>query len=99
MGKYKGRWTIMVGFRAQHLKEIGPIVERLKVDYPKQQWNVMNSKFEIYEFVLCGFADDRDEAHKIGLALVKKNLPKELNLIYWIKEVNLVKYNVEREET
>lgn len=95
MGKYKGRWAIMVGLKGSQLHEVAPIVEKLKEDFPRQEWNIMNSKFPQYEFVLCGFADDRDEAHVIGTALVKKHLPKALNLVYWVKEVNLVKYNVE----
>jgi len=52
----------------------------------------MNSKFPAYTFILCCFADNRDEAHKIGLALVKKELPQHLNLLYWVKEAPLLKY-------
>jgi len=96
MGKYKGRWTILVGFKAENLKEIAPIVEKLKEEYPKQEWNVVNSRFEQYDFLLCGFAEDRDEAHKIGLAVVRKHMPSHLNLLYWTKEVNLVKYNIRK---
>lgn len=96
MGKYKGRWTILVGFKAENLKEIAPIVEKLKEEYPKQEWNVVNSRFEQYDFLLCGFAEDRDEAHQIGLAVVRKHMPFHLNLLYWTKEVNLVKYNVRK---
>ena len=94
MGKYSGRWAIMCGFKAEHLKEIAPIVEKLKEEYPGQEWNIMNSKFDVYNFILCGFAEDRDEAHKIGMSLVKKHLPSHLNLFYWCKEIALVKYNV-----
>jgi len=94
LGEYKGRWAVLVGFRGENLKEIAPIVEKLKKKYPGQEFNVMNSKFPQYDFILCGFADDRDQAHKIGLALVRKHLPPRLNLTYWIKEVGLLKYNV-----
>ncbi|GAH47949.1 unnamed protein product, partial [marine sediment metagenome] len=62
--------------------------------YPKQEWNIMNSKFEQYDFLLCGFADSRDEVHQIGLAVVRKHMPAHLNLLYWTKEVGLLKYNV-----
>ena len=94
MGKYKGKWTILCGFKADCLKEIHPIIEKLKIEFPEQQWNVMNSKFPQYDFILCGFAPDRDTSHKIGLSLVKKYLPSHMNLIYWCKEIALVKYNV-----
>lgn len=94
MGKYTGEWNILIGFKGEHLKDIAPVIERLKKEYPAQQWNIMNSKFKQYDFILCGFADDRDSAHKIGLSLVKKQLPTSLNLLYWIKEVGLLKYNV-----
>jgi len=94
MGKYKGRWCVLIGFRGEQLKEISPIIEKLKEDYPEQEWNCLNSKFPQYDFILCGFADDRDKAHKIGLAVVRKHLPPSLNLFYWVKEINLLKYNV-----
>ena len=94
MGKYGGKWAIMVGFKGEHLQELKPIIEKLKTEYPEQEWNVMNSKFKAYDFILCGFAEDRDEAHKIGLAVVKKHLPARLNFLYWIKEIGLLKYNV-----
>lgn len=97
MGKYSGRWAILAGFKAEHLKEIAPIVEKLKEDFPDQEWNIMNSKFDAYDFILCGFAEDRDEAHKIGLAVVRKHLPSSLNLFYWVKEIGLLKYNVKEE--
>lgn len=95
MGKYKGKWVIMVGFKAEHLKQIAPIVEKLKQKYPEQGYNIGNSKFDSYDFILFCFADSRDNAHKIGMAVVKKHLPQELNLMYWIKEINCAKYNVE----
>jgi len=94
LGKYKGKWNVLVGFKGEHLKEIAPIVEKLKEKYPRQEYNIMNSKFPQYDFVLVCFADDRDDAHKIGVALVKKELPAHLNLLYWVKEVRLLKYNV-----
>jgi len=96
LGKYAGRWCIMCGFTAEHLEELSPIIEKLQEDYPKQEWNIMNSRFDIYDFILCGFADDRDEAHKIGMALVNKHLPSKFNFFYWIKEINLLKYNVRK---
>ncbi len=96
MGKYKGKWTILMGFKAENLKEIAPIVEKLKAEYPDQGWNVVNSRFEQYNFLLCGFADSRDEAHKIGLAVVRKHMPESLHLLYWIKEINLLKYNIRK---
>lgn len=96
MGKYSGKWCIMCGFKAEHLKELKPIIEKLQKDYPEQEWNCMNSKFDVYDFILCGFADDRDEAHQIGMALVKKHLPQKYNFYYWLKELNLVKYSVEK---
>lgn len=95
MGKYKGRWAVMIGFKGEHLKEIAPIVEKLKAEFPEQGYNIMNSKFKQYTFLLVAFADDRDSAHKIGLSLVRKHLPAHLNLLYWIKEIRLIKYNVE----
>ncbi|MBA7638148.1 hypothetical protein ES703_45801 [subsurface metagenome] len=96
MGKYSGRWCILIGFKAENLKEIAPVVEQLQADYPGQEWNVVNSKFKQYNFLLCGFADSRDEAHKIGLAVVRKHMPAHLSLLYWIKEINLLKYNVRK---
>lgn len=96
MGKYTGEWCILIGFKGEHLKEITPIVERLKKEYPEQKYNVMNSRFKQYDFILVCFAEDRDSAHKIGMALVKKELPQHLNLLYWIKEINLVKYSVKK---
>ncbi len=94
MGKYKGKWNILIGFKAEQLKEISPIIEKLKEDFPEQEWNCLNSKFPQYDFILCGFAEDRDKAHQIGLAVVRKHLPAHLNLFYWVKEINLLKYNV-----
>lgn len=94
MGKYTGKYVVLIGFKGEHLKEITPIVERLKKEYPTQEYNIMNSKFPQYDFILVCFADDKDQAHKIGLALVKKELPAHLNLLYWIKEVKLLKYSV-----
>ncbi|MBA7695021.1 hypothetical protein ES703_103638 [subsurface metagenome] len=96
MGKYSGRWTILIGFKAENLKEIAPIVEKLQSDFPDQEWNILNSKFEQYNFLLCGFAETRDEAHKIGLAVVRKHMPPHLHLLYWIKEVGLLKYSVKK---
>jgi len=93
LGKYKGKWVIMCGFKAEHLKEIAPIVKKLQEEYPDQEWNIVNSKFPQYDFLLCGFAEDRDEAHQIGLAVVRKRLPSHLNLVYWTKEIDLLKYN------
>ncbi|MBA7708653.1 hypothetical protein ES703_117556 [subsurface metagenome] len=81
------RFVILIGFKAENLKDIGPVVERLQADYPEQEWNVVNSKFKHYDFLLCGFADSRDEAHKIGLAVVRKHMPSSLQLLYWIKEI------------
>lgn len=95
MGKYQGKWVIMIGFKGEHLAEIEPIIQKLQEDYPDQEWNVMNSKFPQYKFILTGFAGDRDKAHQIGMAVVRKHMPQHLNLLYWIKEVNLAKYNVE----
>lgn len=94
LGKYKGKWNILIGFKAEQLKEISPIVEQLQTKYPAQEWNIMNSKFPQYDFILTGFAETRDEAHQIGLAVVRKHLPSHLNLLYWLKEVGLVKYSV-----
>lgn len=86
MGKYKGKWVVCIGFKGEHLKEIAPIVERLKKEYSEQGYNIVNSKFPQYTFLLVCFADDRDSAHQIGMALVKKELPAHLNLLYWVKE-------------
>jgi len=94
LGEYKGKWCVLIGFKADHLHEIVPIVKRLKQEYPKQGYNIMNSRFPQYDFILVCFADDRDEAHKIGMALVKKILPQHLHLTYWIKEINMLKYSV-----
>jgi len=81
------KYAIMIGFKAEHLHLIAPIVKRLKKEYPEQGYNIMNSHFPQYDFILVCFADDKDKAHKIGTALVKKELPTHLNLLYWIKEV------------
>lgn len=82
------RFVILIGFKAEYLKDIGPVVEQLQTDYPEQEWNVVNSKFPQYNFLLCGFADSRDEAHQIGLAVVRKHMPESLQLLYWIKEIS-----------
>jgi len=95
MGKYSGAWLIMIGFKTESLKDVAPVVERLKEDYPQQGWNIMGSKFPIYDHILCGVADNRDDAHKIGLSVVRKWMPPHLNLLYWIKEKNLIYCNVE----
>lgn len=91
MGKYSGEWVICIGFMGEHLKEIAPIVEKLKKEYPEQRYNIVNSKFPQYTFLLIAFAPDRDSAHKIGMALVKKELPAHLHLLYWLKEINSLK--------
>ncbi len=99
MSPYKKcRWVVMIGFKAEHLAEIAPIVNKLKEKYPETGWNIGNSKFPQYDFILFGFADDRDQAHKIGLATVKGELSQHLSLLYWVKEVNLLKYNVKTGE-
>lgn len=92
-GQYKGKWVVLIGFQGEDLPEIEPIVKDLKERFPDQGYNIMNSKFPAYTFVLCCFADSRDEAHRIGLALVKRELPQHLNLLYWVKEAPLLKYN------
>lgn len=91
MGKYGGRWAICIGFMGENLKEIAPIVEDLKKRFPEQQFNILNSKFPQYTFLLIAFAPDRDSAHQIGMALVKKELPAHLHLLYWCKEINSLK--------
>jgi len=83
----------MIGCKGEHLKEITPIVEDLKRQYPDQGYNIGNSKFPQYDFILFCFADSRDQAHQIGCALVHKHLPS--GHCYWIKEINLAKYNIE----
>ena len=98
MGSYKGRWVVMIGFRGEDLHRITPIVEDLKKQYPDQEYNIGNSKFKQYDFILFCFADSRDQAHQIGCALVHKHLPPDLNLLYWTKEAGLTKYNVEMKE-
>lgn len=90
MGYKKTEWCVCIGFKGEHLKTIAPIVERLKKEYPKQKYRIYNSKFPQYTFLLVAFAEDRDQAHKIGMALVKKELPAHLNLCYWCKEKKLV---------
>ena len=87
----------MIGFKGEHLAEIEPIIKQLQADYPETEWNVMNSKFPVYDFILCGFADNRDDAHKVGLAAVRKHMPQHLNLLYWIKSSGTMKYNVTEE--
>ena len=94
MGQYKGKWVVLIGFKGEDLPEIEPIVQRLKEKFPDQGYNIMNSRFESYTFILTCFADDRDKAHKIGTALVRRELPEHLHLLYWVKEVNIAKYNV-----
>jgi len=94
MGPYKGKWVVMIGFKAQHLAELEPIIKSLKERYPQQGYNIMNSRFPAYDFILTCVADDRDKAHKIGTALVKRELPEHLHLLYWIKEVNIANCNV-----
>jgi len=91
LGKYRGRWVVCIGFMGENLEEITPIVEDLKKRFPEQGYNIMNSKFKQYTFLLCCFAEDRDSAHKIGMALVKKELPAHLHLLYWLKEINSLK--------
>lgn len=91
MGKYSGEWAVCIGFMGEHLQEITPIVEKLKKKYPEQRYNIVNSKFPQYTFLLIAFAKDRDAAHKIGMALVKKELPGHLHLLYWCKEINSLK--------
>jgi len=87
----------MVGFKAERLKTLKPIIEQLQSEFPSQEWNVMNSRFpKIYDFILCGFADSRDESHKIGLSVVRKYMKPEWNMTYWVKEINLTQYNVEQ---
>lgn len=94
MGNYNGKWVIMIGYKGEHLAEIKPIIKQLQSEYPTQEWNCMNSKFPIYDSILCGFTDNRDDAHKIGLAVVKKHMPAKFNLIYWLKKVGAMKHNV-----
>ena len=90
----KTEWAVCIGFDGSMLKEVEPIVEKLKKKYPDQTFRIYNSKFPQYTFLLVTFAKDRDSAHKIGLALVRKELPKSLNLCYWVKEIKLLKYAV-----
>ncbi len=85
----------MIGFKGENLVEMEPIIKQLQADYPDTEWNCMNSKFPVYDFILTGFAGDRDSAHQIGMAVVKKHMPQHLNLLYWIKEAGVMKYNVE----
>lgn len=94
MGDYKGKWVVLIGFRGEHLTEIEPVLKSLKERFPEQGYNVMNSRFPAYTFLLTCFAETRDQAHKIGMALVKKELPAHLNLLYWVKEVSRIKYDV-----
>lgn len=91
MSYKKTEWVVLIGFKGEHLEEIAPIVEKLKQKYPEQGYNIMNSKFPQYTFLLVAFAEDRDSAHKIGMALVKKELPTHLNLLYWCKEIKSLK--------
>lgn len=90
----KTEWVICIGFDGSALGEIMPIVERLKKEYPEQQYSIGNSRFPQYTFILFCRAETRDEAHRIGMALVKKHLPQHLHLLYWVKEIKLLKYNV-----
>lgn len=94
--KEKSKWVVLIGFKGEHLKEIAPIVEDLKQRYPDQGYNIMNSRFEAYDFILACFADNRDQAHQIGMALVKKELPQHLHLLYWVKQAGMLKYNVRK---
>lgn len=98
MGAYKGEWACCIGFMGEHLKEIAPIVEKLKKEFPEQKYHIYNSKFPQYTFLLVAFAEDRDSCHKIGMALVKKHLPSRFNLLYWCKEINLLKTLVKSKE-
>lgn len=98
IGKYKGKWCILIGYEAKYEKDVTPVVEQLKNEYPEQQWNIMLSQFPQYDYILTGFASNRDEAHKIGLSAVKKYLPKFMNLTYWVKEISLVNDNVDLDE-
>jgi len=91
MGYKKVQWAVCIGFGGEHLAEIAPIVERLKKQYPEQEFRIYNSKFPQYTFLLVTFAKDRDSAHKIGMALVRKELPLHLNLCYWCKEIKSLK--------
>jgi len=85
MAKYRGEWCICIGFDGSALKEITPVVERLKEKYPDQHYSIGNSRFPQYTFILFCRAKTRDEAHRIGMALTQKHLPG--NLSYWIKEI------------
>jgi hypothetical protein len=96
MSYKKTEWAICIGFDGQHLAQITPEVERLKKQYPKQEFRIYNSKFPQYTFLLVTFAETRDQAHKIGLALVKKELPQSLNLCYWCKEIKSLKDVVQK---
>jgi len=96
LGKYKGKWCVLIGFKGEHLKELDPIIKRLREKYPKQEYNVMSSKFPQYDFILTCFAKDREEAHHIGLALIHKELPPHLGLLYWVKELSLVEQEVKK---
>lgn len=88
----------MIGFKTESLKDVDPVVRRLQQKFPRQGWNVMASKFPIYDHILVGVADTRDDGHKIGLAVVKKWLPEAMNAIYWLKEKNLIYTNVKEPE-
>ena len=95
MGKYKGKWCVLIGFKGEQLKELDPIIKRLREKYPNQEYNVMPSKFPQYDFILTCFANNREQAHHIGLALVHKELPPHLGLCYWCKEISMIERQVE----
>lgn len=81
------KWCILIGFKAENLKEIIPVINKLKKKFPEQRYNVMNSNFPQFDFILSCFAETKDQAHQIGLALTRKHLP-QFKLLYWLKQVD-----------
>ena len=80
------KYAILIGFRCEHLLEMEELLRELKEAYPDQEWNIMKSDFPQYDFILCGFAGNLDQAHRIGLKIVK-GLKPHLRLLYWVKKI------------
>lgn len=103
MGDYTGRWMVIVGVKEdQHnfAKEV--LTNVLIPKYPAQRWNmVMYTNYDPqkpndYKYLLIGFTTatgpkGRDEAHKIGMAIIFKHLPKDRGFFYWTKEEKLAR--------
>lgn len=67
-------FMVLIGLKTAHLPLIHEKILNLSNKYPNQKYNVMPSNFKNADYVLVCFADTMDQAHKIGMALVKREL-------------------------